>query len=91
MIANRKLAGLAFIGGAALALLGGCAAQSPATYYQPVPLSSSAAAMRATSHSGSSTPRRRLSSTPRRTHTRRSARRCGPALRRGSTAARSRR
>jgi hypothetical protein len=37
MIANRKLAALAFVGGAALALLGGCAAQSPATYYQPVP------------------------------------------------------
>ena len=43
MITNRKRAALAFLGGAGLGLLGGCAAQSPGTYYQPVPLSSAAA------------------------------------------------
>jgi hypothetical protein len=48
MIASRKLAGIAFLGGAALALLSGCAAeQSPSSYYyqppaayQPVPMGS---------------------------------------------------
>jgi hypothetical protein len=42
---HRKMAALAFVGGAALALLGGCA-QAPATY-RTMPLESSAAAMRA--------------------------------------------
>src|SRR5271170_6848947 len=33
MIANRKLAALAFAGGASLALLGGCSAYAPPPYY----------------------------------------------------------
>ena len=48
MIGTSKLAGIAFLGGAALALLSGCAAeQSPSSYYyqppaayQPVPMGS---------------------------------------------------
>src|SRR6266478_7542284 len=45
MIANRKLAAAAFVGGATLALLGGCA-QSPPPYSGAMPLSLPAAAMR---------------------------------------------
>lgn len=46
MIGNRKLAGLAFIGGAALAVLSGCAPVGP-SYQPPAYFNSSAAAMRA--------------------------------------------
>jgi hypothetical protein len=47
MIASRtKWAGIAFAGGAALAVLSGCA-QVPATYQPPAYFNSSAAAMRA--------------------------------------------
>jgi hypothetical protein len=43
MIANRKLAGIAFVGGATLALLAGCVeVPATATHAQPVPLSASA-------------------------------------------------
>jgi hypothetical protein len=42
MISSRKLAAVAFVGGATLALLGGCA-QSPPTYSGAMPMASPAA------------------------------------------------